>query len=270
MSADPGKGELREGQDPEQVLERHRRRAYRQVAERGVVVGLVGAVVVGVLFALGGDFADLALIVTLAALAFGLLDLSRLWYRQRIGGCRALIDLGHFDAAIAELKPLRSVSAVADEAAYLVGLAYDRKDDPSLALESYRRYLREHADGDWTVEAQARIDALAPPAAPRPRTGLIPTIMNALGVPVGDPTPPPQPAPTRPAPDVARDDVSAAARAPGKDVVCPFCRDLVETEALAAECADCGTPHHLCCYEEQGGCSVYGCRSRKARARVRE
>ena len=53
-----------------------------------------------------------------------------------------------------------------------------------------------------------------------------------------------------------------------EDVVCPFCRERVTTAALRAECADCATPHHLACYEEQGGCSIYGCTSRTVKARA--
>lgn len=50
---------------------------------------------------------------------------------------------------------------------------------------------------------------------------------------------------------------------------CPFCKSELLPDAPVAECATCGTPHHAGCYEEQGGCAVYGCESKTAKARVR-
>jgi len=43
--------------------------------------------------------------------------------------------------------------------------------------------------------------------------------------------------------------------------VCPYCRapfDAVNGEAT--QCEGCGTPHHADCYQENGGCTVFGCR----------
>jgi TM2 domain-containing membrane protein YozV len=43
--------------------------------------------------------------------------------------------------------------------------------------------------------------------------------------------------------------------------VCPYCRapfDAVNGEAM--QCEGCGTPHHADCYQENGGCTVFGCR----------
>jgi hypothetical protein len=40
---------------------------------------------------------------------------------------------------------------------------------------------------------------------------------------------------------------------------CPFCKtSLGESEHLV-ECSKCGAGHHLGCWYEQGGCSVFGC-----------
>jgi ssDNA-binding Zn-finger/Zn-ribbon topoisomerase 1 len=39
---------------------------------------------------------------------------------------------------------------------------------------------------------------------------------------------------------------------------CPYCRLLLGTEAAVA-CPRCGTPHHLACWEELGGCASEGC-----------
>jgi TM2 domain-containing membrane protein YozV len=42
--------------------------------------------------------------------------------------------------------------------------------------------------------------------------------------------------------------------------VCPYCRTPIdagsEEESL---CSGCGTPHHKDCYQENGGCTVFGC-----------
>lgn len=42
--------------------------------------------------------------------------------------------------------------------------------------------------------------------------------------------------------------------------VCPYCRMPLETAQEAAHlCPVCGTPHHEDCWEENGGCTVFGC-----------
>lgn len=42
---------------------------------------------------------------------------------------------------------------------------------------------------------------------------------------------------------------------------CPYCRGPIEADDPAQEkvCDGCGTPHHADCYEENGGCTVFGC-----------
>jgi hypothetical protein len=49
--------------------------------------------------------------------------------------------------------------------------------------------------------------------------------------------------------------------------VCPYCRTAIESVAAPADpqadsivCEGCDTPHHRDCYEENGGCTVFGCR----------
>lgn len=43
-------------------------------------------------------------------------------------------------------------------------------------------------------------------------------------------------------------------------VVCPYCRAPVEApEDEVVECPGCGTPHHADCFQENGGCTVFGC-----------
>jgi len=41
--------------------------------------------------------------------------------------------------------------------------------------------------------------------------------------------------------------------------VCPYCRGPLLTEEPATECEGCGTRHHTECYEENGGCTIFGC-----------
>jgi TM2 domain-containing protein/RING finger family protein len=44
--------------------------------------------------------------------------------------------------------------------------------------------------------------------------------------------------------------------------VCPYCGEAVTPgEAQAHFCASCGTPHHEDCWQENGGCTVFGCAS---------
>jgi hypothetical protein len=44
---------------------------------------------------------------------------------------------------------------------------------------------------------------------------------------------------------------------------CPYCMDDVSADAHA--CDHCGTAHHLACFEEAGGCTIYGCSGRFTR-----
>lgn len=46
---------------------------------------------------------------------------------------------------------------------------------------------------------------------------------------------------------------------------CPYCRAPIEQdEAQTVLCPGCGTPHHADCFEENGGCTVFGCSSAPA------
>jgi TM2 domain-containing membrane protein YozV len=43
-------------------------------------------------------------------------------------------------------------------------------------------------------------------------------------------------------------------------VVCPYCRVPFGDDGPARIfCTSCGTPHHEDCYQENGGCTVFGC-----------
>jgi TM2 domain-containing membrane protein YozV len=41
---------------------------------------------------------------------------------------------------------------------------------------------------------------------------------------------------------------------------CPYCRtEIGTTEGDRIDCPGCGTPHHSDCFQENGGCTVFGC-----------
>lgn len=43
--------------------------------------------------------------------------------------------------------------------------------------------------------------------------------------------------------------------------VCPYCRGAIDPARDAQViCEGCDTPHHADCYQENGGCTVFGCR----------
>ncbi len=39
---------------------------------------------------------------------------------------------------------------------------------------------------------------------------------------------------------------------------CPFCREAISEQDMRT-CPACSTPHHQDCYEENGGCTIFGC-----------
>src|SRR5215468_10247385 len=41
--------------------------------------------------------------------------------------------------------------------------------------------------------------------------------------------------------------------------VCPYCRTEIEDSAVVT-CEGCGTPHHAECLQENGGCTLFGCK----------
>lgn len=41
--------------------------------------------------------------------------------------------------------------------------------------------------------------------------------------------------------------------------VCPYCRGPLLSEEPVTECEGCGTRHHGDCFEENGGCTIFGC-----------
>jgi hypothetical protein len=49
---------------------------------------------------------------------------------------------------------------------------------------------------------------------------------------------------------------------------CPYCKDAIAPAAVHIECATCKTWHHPTCFEENGGCSVFGCKEKKGVGRA--
>lgn len=178
----------------------------------------------------------LLLVITGITLLLGSVSAEGGRARARLAAARALLDAGCHDAAISELKTLHKERDVADEADWLVAQSYDRQGARRLALESYRAYLENHKRGAWRVEAKVRGEELEAGAKAAAAVGVL------------------------------------KAHDPQAEPTCPFCKSATADDPTVA-CDSCGTAHHAGCWEEQRGCSVYGCASRDAKAvgeRVRE
>jgi hypothetical protein len=78
---------------------------------------------------------------------------------------------------------------------------------------------------------------------------------------------PPAP-PSEPVLDITLDDTPASPVSPAQGVgeTCPYCRFPIKSGEAVQICPSCGVPHHLDCWRENGGCTVYGCRSSPAMA----
>ncbi|MEA2710530.1 MAG: hypothetical protein QOF78_3131 [Phycisphaerales bacterium] len=50
-------------------------------------------------------------------------------------------------------------------------------------------------------------------------------------------------------------------RARGEATTCPTCQTVIAGDAPRLFCPSCGQPHHQECWDEIGGCAVYGCKS---------
>ncbi len=42
-------------------------------------------------------------------------------------------------------------------------------------------------------------------------------------------------------------------------MICPYCQSKIKSKKEAIICPVCGTPHHIDCWNENGGCTTYGC-----------
>lgn len=43
---------------------------------------------------------------------------------------------------------------------------------------------------------------------------------------------------------------------------CPYCLYVIKGGARTIVCSDCGTPHHIECWQENGSCTTFGCSGR--------
>lgn len=44
-----------------------------------------------------------------------------------------------------------------------------------------------------------------------------------------------------------------------KNKICPYCQSKIKSNADFIVCSHCGTPHHKECWDENSGCTTYGC-----------
>lgn len=47
---------------------------------------------------------------------------------------------------------------------------------------------------------------------------------------------------------------------------CPFCQTPIKPDTAVNVCDECGIPHHSECWQDNGGCTTFGCASRAATA----
>lgn len=53
--------------------------------------------------------------------------------------------------------------------------------------------------------------------------------------------------------------MGAAPAGPGADAVCAICQTAIQSGEAAADCPACRARYHDECWQENGGCAVYGC-----------
>ncbi len=76
------------------------------------------------------------------------------------------------------------------------------------------------------------------------------------------PAPPP---PRRASSEIIDIDLEEVARPSADEAeaigkTCPYCRFPIKPGQAVTICSECGVPHHSECWEENGGCTTYGCR----------
>ena len=42
-------------------------------------------------------------------------------------------------------------------------------------------------------------------------------------------------------------------------LICPYCKELTLGVSQIAKCSNCGTIHHVDCWQSNGSCSIFGC-----------
>jgi hypothetical protein len=126
-------------------------------------------------------------------------------------------------------------------------LAVSGQAPPSAVQHAVERLMRDHdawrvAAGKGTVRAELRWDA----AAPDP-----PRLLHALE--------------RLDRVALALEEIELPPVESGGRLSCPYCRAAIGDLDAVARCERCATPYHPTCFEENGGCAVYGCLNRSAR-----
>ena len=42
--------------------------------------------------------------------------------------------------------------------------------------------------------------------------------------------------------------------------ICPYCKTEIKEGEDVKVCPECGIPHHAACWEENKGCTTFGCK----------
>jgi len=50
-----------------------------------------------------------------------------------------------------------------------------------------------------------------------------------------------------------------------KGKTCPFCQFPIKADSAVAVCKECGIPHHLECWQENGKCTTFGCKGKMSK-----
>jgi hypothetical protein len=64
--------------------------------------------------------------------------------------------------------------------------------------------------------------------------------------------------------------ISVSASASPAGTVCPICQTGIGSDEATTHCPTCQTPHHQECWNEIGGCAIYGCESAHAAGKPAE
>ncbi len=177
----------------------------------------------------GVSWHPVPLVVAVVIYLLGVGTASRLRARGDLAACRALLDHEHWEAAVTSLKELQDKGGAIGDEATYL-----------VALAYDRQEARKLALESYKAYLQ-RFKRGVWSVEARVRVEELEAAQLTLR-------------PLRPV-DV--------------ELHCPYCKASILEGTPVAECGGCATAHHAGCYDEQGGCAVYGCDAKTARARVR-